>query len=258
MTTPRIYLPYFPQTGDLCVLSGDNLKYVKSVLRMKPEERLFLFDGRGHQCEGILKRYTAEGAIVDIIDTATIAANLVVIHLYQSLAKAGVMDFIIGKAAELGVERITPFASERSVAKVPADKAPAKCARWQKIAREAARKCGRPNIPDIAGIISFDDVLKTPPKDDVRLIFWEEEKETTVRELFRQKKTAEAKTFSLVIGPEGGFTAREVAHAIEKGFTSVSLGRQVLKVDTAVMAALTVIQYEKGIFSGVAGGGPVA
>jgi len=256
LTTPRIYLPDFLQKGDVCVLQGDNLKYVKSILRMKPGERLFLYDGRGRQCEGILKRYTDEGAAVSIIDTAVIAANPVGIHLYQSLAKAGVMDFIVEKATELGVERIIPFASERSVAKVPADKIPAKCARWQKIAQEAARKCGRPDIPDIAGILSFDDILKAPLEEGIRLIFWEEEKETTLKEILQEKEAALVKTFTLIIGPEGGFTEQEVARAAEKGFTSVSLGHQILKVDTAVMAALTILQYEKGIFSSAENGGP--
>jgi 16S rRNA (uracil1498-N3)-methyltransferase len=214
LTTPRIYLPDPLQKGDLCVLTGDNLKYVKSVLRMKAGEQLFLFNGRGNQCEGILKRYTAEGAAIKIIDKRGIDANPVCIHLYQSLTKAAVMDFIIEKATELGVERITPFASVRSVVKVPVEKIPAKCARWQKITREAARKCGRANIPDIPGIFSFEDVLKAPLEDDVKLIFWEEETALTVKQLFRQDQARRAKSFSVIIGPEGGFTAQEVARAV--------------------------------------------
>ncbi|MBN1663188.1 MAG: 16S rRNA (uracil(1498)-N(3))-methyltransferase [Deltaproteobacteria bacterium] len=255
MTTPRIYLPQFLQKGDSCILRGSNLKYVKSVLRMKAGERIFLFDGRGHQCEGVLKRYTDEGALITIVEKQGIHANPVGIHLFQSLPKAGMMDFIVEKATELGVERITPFAAVRSVGKVPQEKIPAKCLRWQKIAQEAARKCGRANIPEVAGIISFDDVLTAPVEDDMKLIFWEEEKTVTLKQIFRQAKTKEAKAFSVIIGPEGGFTAEEVDLAVKHGFTSVSLGNQVLKVDTAVMAALTVIQYEKGIFSGAGEGG---
>jgi 16S rRNA (uracil1498-N3)-methyltransferase len=89
----------------------------------------------------------------------------------------------------------------------------------------------------------------------MKLIFWEEEKKTTVKQIFREEKARQAKTFSVIVGPEGGFTEEEVARAVERGFTSVSLSSQILKVDTAVMAALTVIQYERGIFSGVNEGG---
>lgn len=222
---------------------------------MKVGERLFLFDGQGHESAGIIKDYTAEGVTIKIIETNSIQPNTIEINLFQSLAKSGIMDFIIEKATELGVERIIPFASIRSVAKIPKDKIPAKCARWQKVALEAARKCGRANVPKIEDILTFDNVLNTPHEDEVKLIFWEEEKQTTVKQIFRDEKVRRARAFSIIIGPEGGLTADEVARASEKGFIPVSLGSQVLKVDTALMSALTVIQYERGIFSGNEEGG---
>ncbi|MBN1382985.1 MAG: 16S rRNA (uracil(1498)-N(3))-methyltransferase [Deltaproteobacteria bacterium] len=256
MTTPRLYLPQFLQKDTTCMLNGADLKYLKSVLRMKVGERVFLFDGRGHESTGIIKHYTSHGATVKIIETNSMQPDAIEITLFQSLAKAGVMDFIIEKATELGVARIVPFVSVRSVAKIPKDKISAKCVRWQKIAREAARKCGRADIPEIEGILTLDESLNIPSKDDIKLIFWEEEKKTTVKQIFRDKKVRQAKAFSIIIGPEGGFTVEEVACAREKGFVPVSLGDRVLKVDTALMSALTVIQYEKGIFSGDPEGGP--
>jgi 16S rRNA (uracil1498-N3)-methyltransferase len=225
---------------------------------MKAGERLLLFDGRGHEYEGVIERYIREGAVVKLTETNRIHQNPVAITLFQSLTKADAMDFIMEKATELGVERIVPFSSIRSVVKVPKEKIPAKCARWQKIAREAARKCGRPRIPEVAGIETFDDILRMPRKEGLNLIFWEEEKTTAVKQIFRQEKALQAVTFSVIIGPEGGFAAEEVARAVEQGFTSVSFGRQILKVDTAVMAVLTVIQYERGIFGDVADGGQTA
>lgn len=253
MTTPRIFLSKDVHKGEKHYLRGDDLRYVKSVLRLKTGARLLLFDGDGLEYEGVIERYVKEGVVVNVIDSINVEPYPIAVTLFQSLVKADVMDAVIEKATELGVEKIVPFSSIRSVVRLTPEKALSKRGRWQKIALEAARKFGRSTIPEVSDVASFEDILQMPHDDDVKLIFWEEEKRTMIKQLFERDDVRKAKSFAVIIGPEGGLEADEVDRAVCRGFTPVSLGRWVLKVDTAVMAALSIIQYEAGMFSGPEG-----
>jgi 16S rRNA (uracil1498-N3)-methyltransferase len=160
------------------------------------------------------------------------------------------MDTIVKSAAELGVDVVIPFEGTRSVSRITGEKSSLKVARWQKIAGEAARCCHSSHIAKVSEIMSFADMLSSASSDALRLIFWEEESQQTVKDVLTDKSFAVAKNFFIVIGPEGGFSKDEIILAKEKGFVSVSLGKQILKVETAAMAIISIIQYEKGIFSG--------
>jgi 16S rRNA (uracil1498-N3)-methyltransferase len=160
------------------------------------------------------------------------------------------MDFIIQKATELGVDRIVPFQSARSIPQLTMDKARLKMTRWLHIATEAARKCGRSDIPEIKGILSFEEMLIEGDREELKIIFWEEESERGIKQVLRNEKYEGVKDISVVIGPEGGFSKEEVDRAVEKGFLSVSLGKNILKVETAALTIVSIIQYEKGIFGG--------
>jgi 16S rRNA (uracil1498-N3)-methyltransferase len=162
------------------------------------------------------------------------------------------MDAILRQAVELGVRRVVPFRSARSIPRLPAEKGAARAARWQRIAEEAARQTGRAHVPEVSGILSFEEILGMPlPEGTCRLIFWEEERETGFRETLEACR-GNAAAFCLVIGPEGGLTAEEVGRARAAGFCSVSLGSSVLKVETAAPAVLAMLQYELGGLGGIA------
>jgi 16S rRNA (uracil1498-N3)-methyltransferase len=166
----------------------------------------------------------------------------------QSLPKANKMDFIVHKATELGTCKIVPFLSSRSIPKLSPEKTRVKVSRWRNIAVQAARQCSGASIPEIGEIIHFEEAVSQPGPESMKLIFWEEETQKGIKEALCDARYNGVKDISVIVGPEGGFTREEVARATEKGFISVTLGKQVLKVDTAVLTILSIIQYEKGMF----------
>jgi 16S rRNA (uracil1498-N3)-methyltransferase len=165
------------------------------------------------------------------------------------------MDFIIRKATELGAHRIIPFRSARSVPQLTADKSRARVSRWRTIATEAARQCGRADIPEVNDVLSFEEMLASAEGGTLKIIFWEEESERGIKKLLRDNRYEGEKDIAVMIGPEGGFSKEEVDSAVKRGFISVSLGRNVLKVETAAVTILSIIQYELGIFGGEPEGG---
>jgi 16S rRNA (uracil1498-N3)-methyltransferase len=241
--------------GELCELGGENLKYVKSVLRMKKGDHLILFDGAGWEYEAVIKNFSAKGINVEVLGKNRIQDEAVKITVLQALPKANKMDSIVQKATELGACRIIPFRSVRSVPQLTADKARVRVLRWRSIATEAARQCGRADIPEVNDVLSFEETLASAEGGTLKIIFWEEESQRGIKKLLRDKRCEGAKDISVMIGPEGGFSRAEVESAVRSGFISVSLGRNVLKVETAAVTIISIIQYELGIFGGEPEGG---
>jgi 16S rRNA (uracil1498-N3)-methyltransferase len=250
LTVPRIYFPGDIGKGKICKLGGQNLRYVKSVLRMKKGDHLILFDGTGCEYETLIEDFFADGITVKVLKKDSIPDKGVKITLYQALPKANKMDFIIQKATELGADRIVPFQSARSIPRLSVDKARLKISRWRNIATEAARQCGRADIPEVGGILSYEEVITCSEREKLKIIFWEEESVRGIKQVLRGEEYNGVNDISVIIGPEGGFSREEVDGAVGKGFISVSLGRNILKVETAALTILSIIQYEKGIFGG--------
>ncbi|MDI6777390.1 MAG: 16S rRNA (uracil(1498)-N(3))-methyltransferase [Syntrophales bacterium] len=247
MTIPRIYFPENVEKGDRCKLTEENLRYVKSVLRMRNGDRLLLFDGTGFECEALIRHFTPRDVTVEIVKKERLPDKAIRIALFQALPKANKMDFIIRKATELGVDTIIPFHSARAIPRLSPEMTILKTSRWQKIAHEAARQCGASSVPKIRKILSFAEVLRYPQGEALRIILWEGESETGLKQVLQNKGHEGIKDFFIIIGPEGGFLQEEVDRAIAYGFIPVGLGRQILKVETAALAILSIIQYEKGM-----------
>jgi 16S rRNA (uracil1498-N3)-methyltransferase len=247
---PRIYFPGITGKGETFDLGGENLRYVKSVLRMRKGDRLILFDGAGWEYETVIKNFSADGIDVEVMGKNRIADESPNIILLQALPKANKMDSIVRKATELGARRIIPFRAARSVPQLTAEKADVRVSRWRSIATEAARQCGRADIPEVSDVLSFEEMLASVEGAPLKIIFWEEESERGIKKLLRENKYEGAKDVTVMIGPEGGFSREEVESAVRRGFISVSLGRNVLKVETAAVTILSIIQYELGIFGG--------
>jgi 16S rRNA (uracil1498-N3)-methyltransferase len=144
---------------------------------------------------------------------------------------------------------IIPFIAARSVSRIADEKIMSKTARWQKIAREAARCCRSSQITDVLPVASMESLLNHADKQALKMIFWEEEDQTSIKDIFSDHTWNQVKNIFIIIGPEGGFSRDEIQQAKDAGFISVSLGRQILKVETAALAIISIIQYEKGIFS---------
>lgn len=249
MTIPRIYSPEPLENKTNCELGPDNLKYLKQVIRLKQGDKIKIFDGFGLEFKAVIKGFSAKTVFIELGEMIPTVIKEICITLAQAIPKAGKMDIIVKSAAELGVDVIIPFDAARSVGRIADEKSSIKVARWQKIAGEAARCCHSSHITIISKVLSFADMLIAASSDALKLIFWEEESQKTLKDILTDKALVDIKNFFIVIGPEGGFSKDEINMAKESGFISVSLGKQILKVETAASAIISIIQYEKGIFS---------
>lgn len=249
MTIPRIYSPDSLENKNTCTLPDDNLRYLKNVLRLQPGNKIYVFDGFGREFEATIKNFSAKSVLLELGEALPPARREINITLAQAIPKAGKMDVIVKSSSELGVDSIIPFEAARSVGHIAREKSSAKVARWQKIALEAARSSHSAYITRVEPVSSFDDMIYSPPEKSLKLIFWEEESQKTIRDVLTDRNHGAVKNFFIVIGPEGGFSRDEVQKTQTAGFISVSLGRQILKVETAAAAIITIIQYERGIFS---------
>ncbi|MGZ3580780.1 MAG: 16S rRNA (uracil(1498)-N(3))-methyltransferase [Syntrophales bacterium] len=252
---PRIYFPGIRGKGEIFDLGGDNLRYVKSVLRMKKGDQLVLFDGAGWEHVAVIKNFSADGINLEVIGKNRIQDESPRITLLQALPKANKMDSIVRKATELGAHTIIPFRSARSIPQLTTEKARARVSRWRSIATEAARQCGRADIPGINDVLSIEEMPASAEEGTLKIIFWEEESERGIKQILRDKRYEGTRDITVMIGPEGGFSREEVASAVKRGFISASLGRNVLKVETAAVTIISIIQYELGIFGGEPDGG---
>lgn len=255
MSIPRIYIPHPVETGDLCVTTAPQARYLETVLRMRAGDPLIVFNGTASEYAAVVRR-TGDGLTLEITDRRPVSADEIEITLCQAIPKADKMEALIRHATELGAGRIIPFFAGRSIPRWPMAKSPQKRERWQRIAVEASRQCGRTDILEIGEITTFSEMLRSSQPEGLNLICWEQESAKGIREVLRDPRHAATKKFCVIVGPEGGFDEVEIALALPAGFVSVSLGKRVLRVDTAAAAVLSILQYERGAL-GVAGeGGP--
>ncbi len=249
MTIPRIYSLEILQGKTTCALEADNLRYLKTVLRLKQGDKIILFDGFGHEFEAVIKNFSPYAVDVTLGKKIPQADKKICVTLAQAIPKAAKMDLIVKSSAELGVDVIIPFVAKRSVSRIATEKALLKVSRWQKIARESSRCSRASRITQVAAMESFTSMLEKTGEKSLKMIFWEEEEKKSIKDVLTDKKLDTAKDFFIIVGPEGGFSKDEIMAAKKAGFLSVSLGRQILKVETAAAAIISIIQYERGIFS---------
>ena len=249
MTVPRLYSKELLQDKKNFLLPEDNLNYLKSVLRLVPGDIITVFDSAGNEYEASITKFTIAGVEVKTGKKIGRGAKEINITLAQALPKAAKMDLIVKSAAELGADLIIPFAAARSVSRIDADRAAQKVKRWGKIALEASRATRAAGVAKVDNIKQFGAMLKSAAAPCAKMIFWEEEEKKTIKDALADKSLDACKNYFIIVGPEGGFAKDEIAQAKEGGFQSVSLGRHILKVETAAAAIISIIQYEKGVFS---------
>lgn len=232
--------------SDSISITGGDVNHIKNVLRMKNGEKIRVSSksGQAYFCHisSILDDEVI--AVIDSADeTGTELDNHIV--LYQGLPKGDKMELIIQKAVELGVSEIVPVAMKNCVVKLDEKKAQSKCKRWQAIAESAAKQSKRTVIPQIQMPLSWKQALEEAKELDVVLVPYENERgmEAT-REIFRS--IPEGASIGVMIGPEGGFSPEEIAQ-LDKDMHRISLGRRILRTETAGMATLSMLIYELDI-----------
>ncbi len=226
-------------------IRGDDYNHIKNVLRMHPGEVISVSDGvSGKEYRCHIEDFTAEAVHcrLDFIKEADTELPVRVL-LFQSLPKSDKMEFVIQKAVELGAAEIIPVASERCVVKLDEKKAAAKVKRWKGIAEAAAKQSNRGIVPEVTEVMDFDTALTYAGKCDVRLIPYElaEDFEKT-RQITDGIK--EGQSAAVFIGPEGGYAEEEIAKAQERGVIPITLGRRILRTETAALVVLSWLVYK--------------
>lgn len=231
--------------SDFLVLTGENAAHAK-VLRLKPGEKVTVSDGAGKECQCTVSD-VSPGQISLVVDAVSdsLAEPSVDVSVYMAFAKGDKLEHVIQKATELGAAEIVAFPSARCVSK-PDDKSIAKKVdRWQRIAASAAEQSGRGRIPSVLTVGSYKEALHRAAQADIAILFYENEKATTLR-MALQKKSY--KSVSLLTGPEGGLEEMEVQQAMEAGLSVCTLGTRILRCETAPLCALSAIMYDSGEF----------
>jgi 16S rRNA (uracil1498-N3)-methyltransferase len=242
MSARRLFVPAERLAGEQVTLTGPEHRHVARVLRARAGETLTLFDGAGLEVEAQVVRVDRAEAELRLGARRVVAGPAVAITLLSAVPRGPRMDFLVQKTAELGVARIVPVLTERSVARPDAEAG--RRARWQKIAQEAARQCGRADVPAVDAPVSLAEALALPGLPDRRLALFEGEK---ARSLGAALAGAVPAPTALLVGPEGGFAAPEVAAAAAAGFEPVGLGDRILRVETAAIVAVALVAGASGM-----------
>ena len=230
---------------DFLVLTGENAQHAK-VLRLKNGEQDLVCDGQGNECVCTVSDVSPGqiGLVVNKRQDSETEAR-VRVSVYMAFPKADKLEHVIQKATELGAFEIVAFPSSRCVSK-PDDKSlKKKLERWQKIASSAAEQSGRGRIPEVLVLPSYKAALDRAAKADKALLFYENEQATTLRMAL---ESGSYETVSLLTGPEGGLEEKEVAQAAEAGLRVCTLGKRILRCETAPLCALSAVMYDAGEF----------
>ena len=245
----RFFIAEIDDSQKSLVVNGSEARHMIKVLRMSLGDRCIVMDKEGNSFKTILKKINSgDGEVtLDIEERCEATPNSPVkIFLCQSVLKAKSMDLVIEKASELGAFSIIPVISSRTVA-VPADREK-KISRWNSIAISSVKQSGRSTAVEISDFFNFNEMLYSFEKIDKSLfiIAWENEKNTYTKTVLQMQKTSFIESVYILIGPEGGFSEEEVFLAKKVGCVSVSLGRRILKAETAAITMLALLQYELG------------
>ena len=224
-------------------ITGSDVNHIRNVLRMKPGERIMVSDGKKMDYCCRIRETGDQKVIADILETVEAAGELPArIHLFQGLPKSDKMELIIQKAVELGVWQVIPTVTKRAVVKLDKKKEEAKVRRWNSIAESAAKQSGRSRIPQVTAAMTLKQALACAKEFDVKVIPFEHARgmEETARQMERIRPGTDVGIF---IGPEGGFEDEEISMAESEGITPISLGRRILRTETAGLMILSVIGY---------------
>jgi len=230
-------------SGNRAFLKEDEARHIGKVLRLGVGDTIYLLDEEGSTYHAVITARDAKTVEVEIVEKITAPKEpSMEIVLGQAIPKAQKMDLIVQKATELGVSSIIPCLSDRSVPLLDAERSLRKQMRWQKVAAEATKQCGRTIVPQVDAIIPFRGLLNRWDENSLKIMLWEDEKNSTLKDLLKTHQPSARVV--ILVGPEGGFSAQEVAMAREAGFHTVSLGKYILRTETAGMSLLSIVHYE--------------
>lgn len=239
---PRFFVDMALGGQQFTVLTGENAAHAK-VLRLRKGDEVTLCDGQGADFHCVISDISPEQVCLVIEkETPSETEPRAFASVYMGFSKGDKLELVIQKATELGASEIVAFPSSRCVAKFDEKSLQKKLPRWQKIAASAAEQSGRGRIPQVLTVSSYKEALKRASQADKALFFYENEQSHTLT----QAMDADFSSVSLVTGPEGGFSPEEAAMASEAGLEICTLGKRILRCETAPLCALSAIMYALG------------
>ncbi|MBO4990619.1 MAG: 16S rRNA (uracil(1498)-N(3))-methyltransferase [Firmicutes bacterium] len=248
---------FFVEPQQICgeriyMTDGEDIKHLSRVLRLTEGDFVDVSDTKEYEYRCEIEEIARDQVILRIHDKQSFAKEpKLQVTLYQGIPKQGKMETIIQKTVELGVYRIVPVFTKRTVVTDSRGNFGKKVQRWQKISAEAVKQCKRGIIPEVAEAITFEEMVREAAAEhDLVLFLFEDEQETTIKQVLRQRQAAAIasgvplRSVALLIGPEGGFSAEEAETIVASGACCATLGKTILRTETAGMAALAMTMYE--------------
>lgn len=240
----RFYVTPSSIKGNSIYISGSEAHHILDVMRLKRGDRIVTFDSKGKEYEGVIENIAKKEIVVEILHTREVAiAEKINITLVQAIPKGVKIDFIIEKSVELGVDEIMPINSARTVVRLNKQRQESRYNRWQRIALSASKQCGRLRLPIVYPVMEFIDAIKRTKDYDLALMACLHRDAQSLKKTITNFK---GKRLIVFIGPEGDFTDGEVETAKAEGSKLVSLGPRTLRVDTAAINILSILEYELG------------
>ena len=230
---------------DFMVLTGENAAHAR-VLRLKAGEEVLVCDGQGRECFCSISD-VSDGQISLVVKHQQPSASeaKVQVSVYMAFSKGDKLEHVIQKSTELGAYEIVAFPSARCVSRPDEKSLKKKLERWQKIAQSAAEQSGRGVIPQVVVVPSYGEALKRAAQADKAILFYENEQAVTLK---MSLQTGDYRTVSLLTGPEGGLESAEVEKARQAGLDICTLGKRILRCETAPLCALSAVMYHVGEF----------
>ena len=238
---------FFAEPGQIgekeIVITGADVNHIRNVLRMRTGEEVLIADGRGAEYRCKLTDLSENEVRAQILWKLDGNAELAsAVTLFQGLPKSDKMDLIVQKCVELGVDRIVPVSTKRAVVKLDEKKEQTRLKRWNTISESAAKQSGRGVIPEVSGVMSFGKALEEAKKLDVLLIPYERaEHMAETRRVMGEIRPGQS--VGIFIGPEGGFEESEVEEAVAAGAKAITLGKRILRTETAGLAVMAMLSY---------------
>lgn len=242
---PRFFTQDITEAGG-CI-TGEDAKHISKVLRMKVGDELTVCDTKGRDYDCMIEEIGAGEVRLKVLSVAPSHSEPDVrVHLYQAMPKADKMETIIQKAVELGAASITPVMTRRCVSRPDAKSMDKKLVRYNRIALEAAKQCGRGVVPPVLPLLELPQALEQMQRTGCPILFYENATAPAKQVIAKARESGKELEIAVLIGAEGGFDEDEVALAREHGCHILSLGKRILRCETAPLAALTILMYETG------------
>lgn len=243
----RFFAPPEQFVGDKVYLTGEEAHHLHRVLRLGPGARVNVFDGSGREYLVEIQALNGDSAVGRILEEISREREVPLeLTLAQGLAKGDKLELVIQKATEIGIAAVVPIHTFRSVVR-PGEGEARRVERWQRVAREAAKQCGRARVPRIEPVTPFPRLLERFSDFTAVLLLWEEERVRRLKQVLEEiREKGIVRRLLVLVGPEGGFAPEEVEAAANAGAVPVTLGPRILRTETAGLVAASIILYELG------------